>query len=607
MIQKRTSKREDRRVWYGIRRFLTVIPIIVCAGTLKAGSATWNLNPVDNNWNNAANWTPMSIPNGENDVASFGKSSVTGVNLGLTQTGDAGYYLAEAVFGPGASAYTITMTPVHGETSYLDFDDAGITNNSGITQNFVAAESESIVELTESARIYFHNSSTAGQNVVITNQASEPGVPYGAFTSFEDSSTAASATIVNEGAAASGTMWGGFTDLLFYSNAEAATFINNPGGASGAAAGHTLLQIYAPGSIGNSTFINNAATVAGAEGGWTEIDGTISDGASFIANGGTTADAQGGQVYTYGGDGYSTFTAEGGSGSNAQGGLIDVWYVPASSQTIVTANGGTNGGLGGTILLEGAPIISSPQFQVFGNGTLDLTNTTGDVGIGSLSGSGVVLLDGHNLSVGINNLSTRFSGVIQESGVLIKVGSGTLSLTGANTYIGATTVSEGTLIASNRSGSATGTGRITVNSGSLGGKGIISGAVTIGTGTGTGAFLAPSIGSNQPAILTFKKTITFKADSTYTCKINTNNNRTDQVKAKGVMIESGAQFSFQAVANKKLTNGTVFTAINNTSANPIGGTFANLTDGSIFTAGLNNFQVSYEGGTGNDLTLTVVP
>ena len=81
----------------------------------------------------------------------------------------------------------------------------------------------------------------------------------------------------------------------------------------------------------------------------------------------------------------------------------------------------------------------------------------------------------------------------------------------------------------------------------------------------------------------------------------------DQLIANGVTIESGAQFSFTAVANKKLTNGSVFTAINNTSANAVSGAFANLPDGSILTAGRNNFQASYEGGDGNDLTLTVVP
>jgi hypothetical protein len=79
------------------------------------------------------------------------------------------------------------------------------------------------------------------------------------------------------------------------------------------------------------------------------------------------------------------------------------------------------------------------------------------------------------------------------------------------------------------------------------------------------------------------------------------------VIANGVTIESGAQFNFQPIANKRLANGTVFPAINNTSANPIAGTFANLPDGSTFTGGRNNFQVSYSGGDGNDLTLTLVP
>lgn len=77
--------------------------------------------------------------------------------------------------------------------------------------------------------------------------------------------------------------------------------------------------------------------------------------------------------------------------------------------------------------------------------------------------------------------------------------------------------------------------------------------------------------------------------------------------ANGVTIESGAQFNFSAVTNTRLTAGQVFAAISNTAATPISGVFANLADGSTFCAGPNNFQVSYEGGDGNDLTLTVVP
>ena len=592
-----------------IKRFAAAVALMAGICTLQAGSATWNLSPVNNHWSKAANWTPATVPYGEGDVASFGVSSIIDVVLGDAPNGtDATNIVGDIVFSVGASAYTFTLSPT--TESYfptiLEFHGAGITNNSGVAQNFIATRSDT----KNSGRFYFLNSASAGENVVITNQGGNnvTGGAYGAFTQFWDYSTAGQATFVNEGGQVSGTIYGGVTDLLDYSSAESATFINEPGAISGAAAGHTFVGTSPPGNIGTSTFINNAAAVPGAEGGWTEIDGGVSEGATFLAEGATVADAQGGQVYAFGGDGYSTYTADGGNGTNAQGGVIDVLYVPASDQTVVTANGGTSGGLGGTILIEDSADIPLPQFQVFGNGVLDLTNVTDPtMPIGSLAGDGMVLLAGHTLSVGNNNLNTTFSGVIQDSGALAKAGTGTLTLTGANTHTGGTTVSAGTLIASNRSGSATGTGSVNVNAGTLGGKGIIQGAVTLGTGNGAGAVLGPSVGSNQPARLTLKKTLTFKADSNYTYKLNTNNARADQVIAKGVTIESGAQFDFQAVANKRLTSGTVFTAISNTSANPISGTFANLPDGSTFTVGRNNFQVSYSGGDGNDLTLAVVP
>jgi hypothetical protein len=160
---------------------------------------------------------------------------------------------------------------------------------------------------------------------------------------------------------------------------------------------------------------------------------------------------------------------------------------------------------------------------------------------------------------------------------------------------------------SNNTGSGTGTGAVNVNAGTLGGKGSIAGATTIGTGSGGGAFLAPSVGANSLAKLTIQGALTFKADGAYNYKLDTKRARADQAIANGATIESGAQFNFTPVANKRLTAGTVFTPISNTSANPITGTFVNLPDGSTFTAGRNRYQASYSGGDGNDLTLTVVP
>jgi hypothetical protein len=156
-------------------------------------------------------------------------------------------------------------------------------------------------------------------------------------------------------------------------------------------------------------------------------------------------------------------------------------------------------------------------------------------------------------------------------------------------------------------GSGTGTGNVQVDAGTFGGSGIIAGAVTIGTGAGAGASLQPGFGTRKPTTLTLQGSLTFKADGTYSYQLDTEKARSDEVIANGVSIGSGAQLDLTAVADKKLTSGTVFTAIDNTATTASSGTFANLADGSILTLGRNKYQASYTGGDGNDLTLTVVP
>jgi len=74
-----------------------------------------------------------------------------------------------------------------------------------------------------------------------------------------------------------------------------------------------------------------------------------------------------------------------------------------------------------------------------------------------------------------------------------------------------------------------------------------------------------------------------------------------------VQIIGGALFTGISIGNALLSPGTAFTAIENTSPGPISGTFDNLPDGGTIKIGNNTFQANYEGGDGNDLTLTVVP
>jgi autotransporter-associated beta strand protein len=229
------------------------------------------------------------------------------------------------------------------------------------------------------------------------------------------------------------------------------------------------------------------------------------------------------------------------------------------------------------------------------------------IDIGSIEGDGIVYLGKTAISVGATDLSTAFSGPIHNRGIadgrggsLSKVGAGTLTISGSSDYADGTTISEGFLRVDNSRGSGTGTGPVQINGGTLGGRGIISGNVTVGTGTGSGAFIAPGSGNTT---LTIQSALTFKSDGTYSWRVQPGG-KSDKLVANEVAIESGAQITGRGRGT--LTVGTVFTAISNTSATPISGSFANLSDGGTIKIGNNTFQANYEGGDGNDLTLTVV-
>jgi hypothetical protein len=118
--------------------------------------------------------------------------------------------------------------------------------------------------------------------------------------------------------------------------------------------------------------------------------------------------------------------------------------------------------------------------------------------------------------------------------------------------------------------------------------------------------LAPGKDANTRGTLIIGSRLTFKSDGTYQFELNSDTRNADGVIANGVTIRGGAQFSFADAGNGALPFSTVFTAITNTSGTPIAGTFSNLPDGATFTSNGNTYQVNYEGGDGNDLTLTVV-
>jgi autotransporter-associated beta strand protein len=117
-----------------------------------------------------------------------------------------------------------------------------------------------------------------------------------------------------------------------------------------------------------------------------------------------------------------------------------------------------------------------------------------------------------------------------------KTRAGNLILTKANTYSGPTAVTFGTLYANNTTGSATGSGAVTVRTGALlGGTGSCAGAVSIATGGG----INPGTTNTTPSTLTVGS-LTFQANSTNTLDCVVATATCDKVTVTGALTIQGA-------------------------------------------------------------------
>jgi fibronectin-binding autotransporter adhesin len=157
-------------------------------------------------------------------------------------------------------------------------------------------------------------------------------------------------------------------------------------------------------------------------------------------------------------------------------------FAARGAPLILNLNGGT-----ASLTWNGSSFVPTGQTLIFGSATatalVDFQN-----GI-KLAASGNNNLD-RTIVVNDNPLSTqdvaRISGTIttdSSNNGIVKQGAGVLQLTRANTYNGTTTVSNGTLLVDNTTGSGTGTGTVTVNAGGyVGGDGSIGGNLVMAGG-----------------------------------------------------------------------------------------------------------------------------
>ncbi len=109
---------------------------------------------------------------------------------------------------------------------------------------------------------------------------------------------------------------------------------------------------------------------------------------------------------------------------------------------------------GGTLALEGQGRLSGSSSINIMQGTFDIAGADGAREAGSIAGDGSIRLGANTLTVGRDNTSNTYNGIISGGGGLTKTGTGSLTLTGANAYTGATTINQGELIARAQSISA---------------------------------------------------------------------------------------------------------------------------------------------------------
>jgi fibronectin-binding autotransporter adhesin len=586
--------------------------IVCCTENTQANTATWKFNPDSGDWNNANNWSAGGPPNSASDTAFFSASKQTKVFLSTVTE------VSGITFNSDAGPYTVTSSADWS----LTISGAGITNNSGNEQKFVSAVDEhgarSAIVFTNSATIgtsvmlesyggsfshafgasiVFFNTASAGGGYIL-NRAGTANTAFGGRTEFVDSASAGDANFTNGGAAFEGAE-GGQTVFGGGSNAATATFITNGGTVDGAKGG--VIQFLHTANAAHGNFTTNGGTTSGALGGVTQFffSATAGDGI-FQTNGGATA----GQTafYATSSGGHAQLTSNGSSINGGLGGVTAFFDNATADSATLTANGGQNGGKGGTILFGGDSIGGTARVEVFGNGSLNIeSHNLPGLTVGSIEGDGKIFLGAKTLTTGSNNLNTNFSGVIEGltggggfQGSLNKIGSGTLMLSGANTYSGPTTVNAGKLIVNGSITSA-----VTVNGGSLGGSGTTEAIIVNQSGV-----LSPG---NSPGILNVSGNLRLALGSTYLVDLNGNavGKEYDQTNVVGVVTLDGATLSLNLGFTP--VPGSEFTIINNDSGDMVIGTFDGLSEGAMFESGGQAFTISYRGGDGNDVVLETVP
>lgn len=328
-------------------------------------------------------------------------------------------------------------------------------------------------------------------------------------------------------------------------------------------------------STAGRSYIQNSAS------GTITFDANSSAGRSFIENfgfiifaGNSTAANASILIYDNAGLGFDQNASAGNAiiinNSDAfPGGLIFAGFSTAANATITTSNGAY------TFFVDGST-GGDARFIVNGSGILDFSGSLGPLGTGAMTagsfeGNGTIIIGG-TMSVGSNDRSTVFSGEITDNcfcglpGNLVKVGAGTLTLSGANTYTGFTEVRGGALVIT---GSIASNTSVFANA-ILGGTGTIFGNLTVNAN----GILAPgtSIGT-----LRVNGNVTFNNNAVY--RVEVSPAAADRVNATGNVQINGGIVQVSSTGTTSFGNGRNFTILTGAARS---GQFSGVTESFAF-------------------------
>ncbi len=566
---------------------ITVLIAFACVPRVEAATRTWSGN-TNGNMSLGSNWVGGIAPSANDDLVFPSVATTTAVNQdivsGMTFNSitffGAPYTLSGLPIRIGAgglgvsstSAVTVTISltitltaaqtwgnlamgtatlavsgPVHLNGQSLTFTilAPAVINVSGVIDGTGAITKSGPGLLNVSGANTYAGQTTILEGTLVALNATALGVADG---------TLANGTIITDNGSTQGTL-----------------------SLKAVAIGNEAISISATGHFGNPALraTNGASSIAGPitlDGGWPIVTNlaTASLNLTGVISGSSPLALGTGGVIALGNSG-NTFT----------GGVNMHWTSPNTNTLVINADQA----LPGDQVIDLDP---GNTFVVNGHAqTVQAVTGSGTVVLATGGGPNTLTLDG--------TADATFAGQFTGAGLIAHTGTGHQTFTGVSTMTGLLLVDHGMVtVATGQVPAAVSIdndGHFSLMSNGTAGSILVTADGHLQLSEGGAA-----TGNSGP--ITLHAGTTFDVGGTAPLSLG-------KLTVAGAVTLGGATLALHLPAGFDPDTDTVFTLIDNDGADAVSGTFAGLAEGATFTVGRFTFKISYVGGTGNDVTLTV--